>query len=143
MLFDPGWFLLFLLLIFESIVLVVLVLPMPSNSIRGGMLTLITKIWSTSNFVRYLTAGLLLLNAFYFFTSMQSILGVESLGEILPGRASFHQIAELFTLLLNVYGGCLPHLSSSQTSRHVKRGWNTSSTNATGIFMPAVHKRYV
>ena len=78
---DPGWLILFVLLMAEAACLAILTLPMPSNSIRGGLLTMVRTLWGSSNFVRYLTVALLGLNFFYFVNSISAIWGVESFGE--------------------------------------------------------------
>jgi hypothetical protein len=52
---DPGYWLLFALLILESTALVLLVMPMPNNRARGAILKFITYEWRNNLFIRYAT----------------------------------------------------------------------------------------
>uniref|UniRef100_A0A6U4KA63 Endoplasmic reticulum transmembrane protein n=1 Tax=Hemiselmis andersenii TaxID=464988 RepID=A0A6U4KA63_HEMAN len=75
---DPGWLLLFILLVTEAAALSILILPMPNNTIRGWVLNFFSKTWAGSNILRYMTFFLLLLNVLYFGSSMSSIYSVEA-----------------------------------------------------------------
>jgi len=77
---DPGWLLLFILLVTEAVSLSILILPMPNNTIRGFVIDFFSKTWAGSNILRYLTFFLLLLNVVYFASSMSSIYSVEAFG---------------------------------------------------------------
>jgi hypothetical protein len=60
---DPGYWLLFALLVLESTALVLLVMPMPNNRARGAILKFVTYEWRNNLFVRYATFVVLALTS--------------------------------------------------------------------------------
>ena len=64
--FDLGWLIMFVFLIVESLLVLLLVMPMPSNQVRGAIITVIVDTWEKNNAVRY--AGFFLggINVIYF-----------------------------------------------------------------------------
>eukprot|EP01063_Lacrimia_lanifica_P036723 TRINITY_DN7368_c0_g3_i1.p2 TRINITY_DN7368_c0_g3~~TRINITY_DN7368_c0_g3_i1.p2 ORF type:complete len:135 (+),score=68.64 TRINITY_DN7368_c0_g3_i1:82-486(+) len=67
---DPGWMLLSLFMLIETLLVAVLIMPMPSNKIRGLMVDGIRHVWNTYPNLRYIAALMLTLNAYYFYNSM-------------------------------------------------------------------------
>mmetsp|Transcript_20851 Transcript_20851/g.28978 ORF Transcript_20851/g.28978 Transcript_20851/m.28978 type:complete len:173 (+) Transcript_20851:109-627(+) len=63
---DPGWFILFLFLVVEILLVTLLCLPMPSNDIRGMITTWVASLWDAKP-VQYVVYGLLAIDVFYFY----------------------------------------------------------------------------
>jgi magnesium-transporting ATPase (P-type) len=70
---DPGWLVLFLFLIFEGVIVLVLILPMPTNTMRGAVIGALTSIWNSNSFVRYMCFALVALDTYYFGTTYRSL----------------------------------------------------------------------
>ena len=66
--FDLGWLIMFMFLIVESLLVLLLVMPMPSNQVRGAIITVIVDTWEKNNAVRYVGFFLGAINLFYFMT---------------------------------------------------------------------------
>mmetsp|Transcript_98996 Transcript_98996/g.171566 ORF Transcript_98996/g.171566 Transcript_98996/m.171566 type:complete len:144 (-) Transcript_98996:75-506(-) len=67
---DPAWFLLYLFLLYESFIVFLLCLPMPSNSVRQVVI-LAVRSFTELKYVKYVTVGALLLNIFQFWNSWE------------------------------------------------------------------------
>jgi len=77
---DPGWMLLYGFLLLECAVVMLLVLPVPNNFLRGLILKLVGKL--TDNQGAMVFCGLvLLLDAWYFYDSMKYLYGEKSYRE--------------------------------------------------------------
>jgi B-cell receptor-associated protein 31 len=59
------WFILFLFMLIEAIIVLLLVAPMPSNSVRGALLKAITGTWESQTAVRYVSYAAVIINALY------------------------------------------------------------------------------
>jgi B-cell receptor-associated protein 31 len=64
--FDLGWLIMFLFLLAESLLVLLLVMPMPSNQVRGAIITVIVDTWEKNNAVRYTGYFLGAINVIYF-----------------------------------------------------------------------------
>ena len=64
--FDLGWFILFLFLIFEIALVLLLVTPMPSNAARGAVVTALVSVWEKQQAVRYVAITIGAINVIYF-----------------------------------------------------------------------------
>lgn len=70
---DPGWFFLFFFFIIELTLATLLCLPMPSNEVRGAIVSFIVKAWE-SRAVRITSLVMLLLNTVYFWFVCDALL---------------------------------------------------------------------
>ena len=82
---EPGWFILFAFMLVEAAVVLLLVMPMPSNQVRGAITNAITTLWDKQPSVRYLAIGCTVVNAFYFYHVVDALMhpiwtGVARLG---------------------------------------------------------------
>lgn len=71
---EIGWLILFTFMLCEAAIVLLLVAPMPSNQVRGAIVTAITSVWEKSAPVRYIAIGLNVINAFYFWHVMDALL---------------------------------------------------------------------
>lgn len=71
---DPGWFVLFCFMLVEAILVLLLVMPMPSNQVRGAIVTAITSVWDKNAAVRYVAFGLTVINALYFWSVVDALI---------------------------------------------------------------------
>ena len=71
---DPGWLVLFVFMLLEVVVVLLLVMPMPSNHVRGAITLAVTSVWDKNPAIRYCAIGLTLVNAFYFWTVIDALL---------------------------------------------------------------------
>ena len=71
---DPGWFVLFCFMLFEAAIVLLLVMPMPSNQVRGAITAAITTVWDKNAAVRYVAFGLTIVNALYLWSVMDALL---------------------------------------------------------------------
>ena len=63
---DVAWFILFVFMLLEASIVLLLVMPMPSNRVRGAIITGIVSTWESLPAVRYIAIGLTLINLIYF-----------------------------------------------------------------------------
>eukprot|EP01083_Nonionella_stella_P221766 791980_1 len=63
---DPGWLLIFVFLIVESVVVGILVMPMGTNMIRGAVVMSLNKLWNTNSAMRYISYIIVFINMIYF-----------------------------------------------------------------------------
>ena len=63
---EPGWFVLFVFMIIEAFFVLLLVMPMPSNKVRGAITGFVTLVWDQTPAVRYTAILLTLVNLVYF-----------------------------------------------------------------------------
>jgi hypothetical protein len=66
---DPGWLLVTGGLLFQCVLVILLVIPVPSNHVRGAILQLVHLIW-TPQPVKYIVALVMALNAWYFWSTL-------------------------------------------------------------------------
>merc|ERR1712110_77656 len=66
----PGWLVLFAALVAESVVVGLLVLPMPSNNVRRNLLEWLTRVWDRNSHFRSACYIVLALDAWYFSSTM-------------------------------------------------------------------------
>eukprot|EP00756_Hemistasia_phaeocysticola_P024624 Hpha_TRINITY_DN15959_c1_g2::TRINITY_DN15959_c1_g2_i1::g.70584::m.70584 len=71
---DPGWFCLYLFLAFETLVVLLLVAPVPHNKVRGLILKTVHALLSNKH-VRIAMGFFLLLDLYYFWDCMDFLLG--------------------------------------------------------------------
>jgi len=64
--FDLGWLIMFLFMLAEMALVLLLVAPMPSNQVRGAIVSAIVSTWETQAAVRYIALSLGLINVVYF-----------------------------------------------------------------------------
>jgi len=69
---DPGWFVLCLALALECFLVTLLILPMPSNKVRGAITKWVISLLSNQT-VKYGGFALLVLDAYYFAFTMDAI----------------------------------------------------------------------
>eukprot|EP01061_Rhynchopus_euleeides_P010997 TRINITY_DN2056_c0_g1_i1.p2 TRINITY_DN2056_c0_g1~~TRINITY_DN2056_c0_g1_i1.p2 ORF type:complete len:141 (+),score=71.89 TRINITY_DN2056_c0_g1_i1:68-490(+) len=67
---DLGWTVMYFFLMLEVVIVAALILPMPSNAIRGFLVDSIRKVWAKYPNVQYAFAVALLLDVLLFFDSM-------------------------------------------------------------------------
>mmetsp|Transcript_8721 Transcript_8721/g.13450 ORF Transcript_8721/g.13450 Transcript_8721/m.13450 type:complete len:158 (-) Transcript_8721:205-678(-) len=108
---DPGWFLLFLFLIIEIILVTLLCLPMPSNDIRGTITSFVINIWDNKQ-VQYFVYFLLVVDVLYFYFVFNALLNpLYDIGILSPVEMgiSCEQKQDLFYNERNAYitGGSL------------------------------------
>lgn len=70
---DPGWFFLFMFFMAEALLVTLLVLPMPSNNVRGAIVKWIVSLWE-SRPVQYTSYVMLALNVIYFWFVCDALL---------------------------------------------------------------------
>ena len=63
---DPGWFVLFLFMLIEAALVLLLVMPMPSNQVRGSIVGAIVTTWEKNVAIRYVAMGVLAIDVLYF-----------------------------------------------------------------------------
>ena len=51
---DVAWFILFVFMLLEASIVLLLVMPMPSNRVRGAIITGIVSTWESPSAVRYI-----------------------------------------------------------------------------------------
>jgi len=69
---DPGWFVLCVALALECFLVTLLILPMPSNKIRGALTTWVVSLLHNQT-VKYCGFAVLALDAYYFAYTMDAI----------------------------------------------------------------------
>uniref|UniRef100_A0A7S0XLC7 Endoplasmic reticulum transmembrane protein n=1 Tax=Elphidium margaritaceum TaxID=933848 RepID=A0A7S0XLC7_9EUKA len=69
---DPGWLAIFVFLMLESVIIGILVMPVPANVVRGVITTTVSRLWSTNSGVRYVAWLMVLINFIYFATTYQA-----------------------------------------------------------------------
>jgi hypothetical protein len=70
---DPGWLVLSLFMLIEGFLVVLLILPMPSNSIRRILTTFVAGLWDSKP-VQYFSIAFLILDAVYFYFVSHALL---------------------------------------------------------------------
>eukprot|EP01062_Namystynia_karyoxenos_P026722 TRINITY_DN2067_c0_g2_i1.p3 TRINITY_DN2067_c0_g2~~TRINITY_DN2067_c0_g2_i1.p3 ORF type:complete len:143 (+),score=55.62 TRINITY_DN2067_c0_g2_i1:105-533(+) len=95
---DPGWFVLCCFLVVEAVLVGILVLPMPSNTVRGFVLQSIGKLTANKN-VRYFSLFVLLLDIWYFYDCMEHLYGDHSV----PHTGGRGEIVHRFRQQRNAY----------------------------------------
>mmetsp|Transcript_11346 Transcript_11346/g.16671 ORF Transcript_11346/g.16671 Transcript_11346/m.16671 type:complete len:158 (-) Transcript_11346:121-594(-) len=108
---DPGWFVLFLFLIVEIILVTLLCLPVPSNDVRGAITTFVINIWENKQ-VQYFIYFILIMDVIYFYFVFHALLNpFYDLGILSPVEMgiSCEQKQDLFYNERNAYitGGSL------------------------------------
>ncbi|KAJ9453257.1 hypothetical protein DIPPA_05952 [Diplonema papillatum] len=63
---DPGWVFIYLYLALELFVVFLLIVPMPTNAIRGYMIDQIRLIWRRHPYFRYYSGIMLFVSTTYF-----------------------------------------------------------------------------
>lgn len=69
---DPGWLILFLFLMIECVLVTLLVLPMPSNTVRRAVTDFIASLWNHKG-VQYAVIAILVLDAVYFYAEIDAL----------------------------------------------------------------------
>lgn len=64
--FDLGWLIMFLFMLMEGLIVLLLVMPMPSNQVRGAIIMAIVDTWEKNTAVRYVSLFLGAINVVYF-----------------------------------------------------------------------------
>jgi B-cell receptor-associated protein 31 len=86
---EPGWLLLLLFLFVEAFLVLLLVMPMPNNKVRGAITTGIASLWDVQG-VRVAFYGFLAFDIFYFWYVFDALVhplydfGLLTPGEIFP-----------------------------------------------------------
>eukprot|EP01061_Rhynchopus_euleeides_P010998 TRINITY_DN2056_c0_g2_i1.p2 TRINITY_DN2056_c0_g2~~TRINITY_DN2056_c0_g2_i1.p2 ORF type:complete len:133 (+),score=72.54 TRINITY_DN2056_c0_g2_i1:71-469(+) len=70
---DIGWTVMYIFLMLEVAIVAALILPMPSNTIRGFLIDSIRKAWTNFPYVQYTFALVLVLDVLMFSDSMNYI----------------------------------------------------------------------
>lgn len=70
---DPVWLLMSAFTAMEVLVVMVLVMPMPSNAVRGRLTQAINQKWATSHTLKKLCWVMLTLNAYYAYSSIAEL----------------------------------------------------------------------
>ena len=70
---DPGWLVLFAFTLVEGILVILLVLPMPSNNHRRAITDFVAGLWE-AKYVQYTAISMLVIDAFYFYHVMGALL---------------------------------------------------------------------
>ena len=70
---DPGWFVLFLFFMGEATVVTLLVLPVPSNQVRGVITNFVANLWHKKP-ILYFVFIMLALDLFYFWFVFDALL---------------------------------------------------------------------
>jgi len=60
------WFLLFLFMLIECALVLLLIMPMPSNQVRGAVTKFVAGLWD-NDVCKYVSMGAMAINAIYFF----------------------------------------------------------------------------
>jgi hypothetical protein len=71
---ELAWGVLFVFMVFEMLIVSLLIMPMPSNKVRGAVTTIITSTWDKTPALRYVAIGLTIVNAIYFFNVVDALL---------------------------------------------------------------------
>ena len=71
---DPGWLILFSFMLIEAFIVLLLVMPMPSNHVRGAITASVTALWEKQPAIRYIAVCLTLINGFYFWHVIDALL---------------------------------------------------------------------
>ena len=71
---DAGWVVLFTFMLVEALLVLLLVMPMPSNAVRGAIISAVTSVWDKSPGMRYAAFGLALVNILYFWTVFDALI---------------------------------------------------------------------
>ncbi|KAJ1624334.1 hypothetical protein T492DRAFT_1147996 [Pavlovales sp. CCMP2436] len=69
---DPGWLLITLALLAQCLLVLLLVLPMPSNAVRTVILKVVHGIWD-SQFVRFMAYLVMGVNGVYFYWTVHTM----------------------------------------------------------------------
>ena len=78
---DPGEFVLFIFMLTEMLLVLLLVVPMPSNQVRGAITGAVTSVWEKFPALRYIAVTLTVINAVYLWFVVDALLN--------PFRAHF------------------------------------------------------
>mmetsp|Transcript_20952 Transcript_20952/g.18472 ORF Transcript_20952/g.18472 Transcript_20952/m.18472 type:complete len:136 (-) Transcript_20952:50-457(-) len=70
---DPGWMVIFVFLMVESVIVGLLVMPMPANVVRGAIVTTIGKLWNTNSAIRYISWLIVGINVIYFVMTYKNV----------------------------------------------------------------------
>ena len=70
---DLGWLLIFGFCAVEMLIVLLLVMPMPSNHVRGAITGAITHLWDKQEAIRYIAIGFTIINALYFWTVVDAL----------------------------------------------------------------------
>eukprot|EP01060_Flectonema_neradi_P008548 TRINITY_DN160_c1_g2_i1.p1 TRINITY_DN160_c1_g2~~TRINITY_DN160_c1_g2_i1.p1 ORF type:complete len:151 (+),score=24.91 TRINITY_DN160_c1_g2_i1:64-453(+) len=93
---DPGWLIVYLFLVAECVVVALLIMPMPSNYVRGKVVGGLRAVWNKYPNLRHGCALLLLLNSYYCWVSISSLNSP-------PDSDSVHARTKLFRDQRNAY----------------------------------------
>ncbi|KAL1523306.1 hypothetical protein AB1Y20_018252 [Prymnesium parvum] len=69
---EPGWLVLCVGLLFECLLVTLLIMPVPSNAVRGAVTKWVTQLWHVAG-VRYAFIAIMALDAFYFYFVMDAL----------------------------------------------------------------------
>lgn len=70
---EPGWLVLLVFMFVECLLVTLLVMPMPSNKVRGAVTAWVSGLWDVT-FVRYAFTSCMALDAFYLYFVFDALL---------------------------------------------------------------------
>lgn len=90
---DPGWLLVTLALLLQCSLVLLLVIPVPSNAVRGAILKFVHAIWD-AQFVRFMVYLIMAVNLWYFWFTLH-VMGRQGslLSPIDTARTEMEEIA--------------------------------------------------
>jgi hypothetical protein len=81
---EPGWFVLLVFMLVEVLLVLLLVMPMPNNAVRGAVVNLVSSLWDQSG-LRYTFYIFLAADVFYFWYVCDALLHpLYDFGLIMP-----------------------------------------------------------
>eukprot|EP00775_Hariotina_reticulata_P007144 gene7144-7359_t len=72
--FDPVWVLMTMYTILEVVIIALLVMPMPSNKVRGIIQGAVSQLWHTQEYVKRTSWVLLTLNSYYLYDALSNLI---------------------------------------------------------------------
>lgn len=99
---DPVWGLMTLYTIAEVLIISLLVMPMPSNALRGKIQGAVSRLWHGQEYVKKTSWVLLTLNSYYFYDAMHNLLEAN---KIVAATCESHQQHLYFQRNAMISGG--------------------------------------
>ncbi|WIA10503.1 hypothetical protein OEZ85_010692 [Tetradesmus obliquus] len=100
--FDPVWTLMTMFTIMEVVIVALLVMPMPSNKVRGMVQGTINKFWHSQEYVKKTSWVMLTLNSYYVYDSARQLIQHN---KIYAASCEAYSLALYFQRNLLISGG--------------------------------------